>query len=63
MCPGQHLADIKITKIAGTLIQDYDFKLANPDQGWAVRSWIMAMPETWYVKLKRCETVATHVDS
>ncbi|SLM34900.1 benzoate 4-monooxygenase cytochrome p450 [Lasallia pustulata] len=32
MCPGQHLADIEITKITATLIRDYDFELVNPEQ-------------------------------
>lgn len=53
MCPGQHLADIEISKIAGTLIRDYDLELVNPDQEWVVTSWFTAMPEKWYVNLKR----------
>ena len=63
MCPGQHLADIEITKITATLIRDYDFELVNPEQDWVVRSWFIAMPGKWYVKLKRRQTVQARLDS
>lgn len=53
MCPGKHLADIEIAKIAGNLIRDYNFELVNPHQEWVVKSWFMAMPQKWCVKLER----------
>lgn len=52
-CPGQHLARIEASKIAATIIRDYDLKLVHPDQDWQCKMLFAQVPHSWPVYVTR----------
>jgi len=53
MCPGRHLAHLEISKIAATLLRDFDNALVDPMQEWMWRSWFLPLPGGWPCYLTR----------
>lgn len=53
MCPGRHLAHFEISKVAATLLRDFDIALVDPKQELTWVSWFMAFPSNWPCYLTR----------
>ncbi|ETS81645.1 hypothetical protein PFICI_06647 [Pestalotiopsis fici W106-1] len=48
-CPGQHIAKIQLSKIAATIVRDYDIRQVNPSQDWSYSAYFTAVPHDWPV--------------
>ncbi|KAJ0412965.1 cytochrome P450 [Aspergillus carlsbadensis] len=46
-CPGRNLATIEISKVAATLVRDYDIRQQNPGQEWKYMAYFTAVPYGW----------------
>ncbi|RMZ75561.1 hypothetical protein DV737_g5230, partial [Chaetothyriales sp. CBS 132003] len=52
-CPGKHLAHFEISKLAATLVRDYDVEQVNPNQSWRFETHFTAVPYDWACRMKR----------
>lgn len=46
-CPGQNLARMEISKVAATLVRDFDVRQVDPKQEWSFESHFTAVPYGW----------------
>ncbi len=46
-CPGKHLARMEITKLAATLVRDFDFEQVDPGQEWDFKSHFTSPQYGW----------------
>ncbi|KAK3988704.1 cytochrome P450 [Cladorrhinum sp. PSN332] len=51
-CPGQHIARIEMSKIAATLVRDYDIEQVDPKKNWEWVAYFTVVPESWPVYIK-----------
>lgn len=42
-CPGKHLAHLEVSKVAATLLRDYDIEQVNPKQNWSFETHFTAV--------------------
>ncbi|KAL1959106.1 hypothetical protein VTO42DRAFT_2893 [Malbranchea cinnamomea] len=54
-CPGRHLAQFEISKIAATLLRDFDIEQVDPKKPWRFETYFNCVPYGWpcYVKRRR----------
>lgn len=52
-CPGEHLAEIQIFKIAATIVRDYKISQVDPDKEWEWKAYFTVVPHSWPVYVKR----------
>ncbi|KAK6085196.1 benzoate 4-monooxygenase cytochrome P450 [Seiridium cupressi] len=52
-CPGQNIARIQLSKIAATLVRDYDIRQQNPKQNWTYKAYFTVVPCDWPVFVKK----------
>ncbi|KAK3938182.1 cytochrome P450 [Diplogelasinospora grovesii] len=55
-CPGQHLARIQMSKIAATLVRDYDLMQVNPKEEWEWQAYFTIVPKGWPVYVSKLKT-------
>lgn len=48
-CPGSRLAKLQLSKIAATLVRDYDIRQVDPQQSWKFDAYFGAVPFDWPV--------------
>lgn len=58
-CPGQNFARIMLSKIAATLVRDYDIQLVNPSKQWRYKTYFTVVPEDWLVYVRKVATTVT----
>ncbi|KAH8594968.1 cytochrome P450 [Bisporella sp. PMI_857] len=54
-CPGEHLAEIQIFKIAATIIRDYSIRQVNPENKWKWKAYFTVVPHSWPVYVEKKE--------
>ncbi|KAK7931347.1 hypothetical protein PG985_002059 [Apiospora marii] len=54
-CPGQHIARMQLSKIAATLVRDYEVRQVVPGAEWRWSAWFTAVPHSWPVYVTRRE--------
>ncbi|KAK0714043.1 benzoate 4-monooxygenase cytochrome P450 [Lasiosphaeria miniovina] len=52
-CPGINLAKIQMSKLAASLVRDYDVRQVNPGQEWSYEAYFNTLPHDWPVYVKR----------
>ncbi|KAI0149376.1 cytochrome P450 [Pestalotiopsis sp. NC0098] len=52
-CPGQNIARIQLSKIAATLVRDYDIRQKDPRQDWTYKAYFTVVPRGWPVIVKK----------
>ncbi|ORY63884.1 cytochrome P450 [Pseudomassariella vexata] len=52
-CPGQHLARVQITKMAATIVRDYDILQVDPCSEWKWKAYISIVPHSWPVYVQK----------
>lgn len=52
-CPGQHLARIELSKMAATIVRDYDICQVNAGQEWQYVANFTAVPHSWPVYIQK----------
>lgn len=53
-CPGQHAARLQLSKIAATVVRDYNIRQVNPKQDWTWGAWFTCVPHDWPVYIEKC---------
>ncbi|KAK4221767.1 Pisatin demethylase [Podospora fimiseda] len=51
-CPGRHVARIEMSKLAATLVRDYDIQQVDPEKNWEWKAYFTVVPEKWPVYIK-----------
>lgn len=54
-CPGQHAARLQLSKIAATVVRDYNMRQVDPKQEWTWGAWFTCVPHDWPVYIEKCE--------
>lgn len=52
-CPGRPLAWMEMSKLAATLVNDFDFELVNPSKGWEFKNQFTTAQSGWPCRVKR----------
>jgi len=52
-CPGQHLAKVQITKMAATIVRDYDIVQVDPTNEWKWKAYFNLVPHSWPVYIEK----------
>ncbi|KAK7917833.1 cytochrome P450 [Apiospora marii] len=52
-CPGQHVTKIEMSKVAATIVRDYDICQARKDQTWKWKAYFTVVPHSWPCLIKR----------
>ncbi|EFY94948.2 cytochrome P450 [Metarhizium robertsii] len=52
-CPGEHLAEIQIFKIAATIVRDYTIRAVDPLSEWKWKAYFTTVPHSWPVYIER----------
>ncbi|KAK8116160.1 hypothetical protein PG984_012662 [Apiospora sp. TS-2023a] len=52
-CPGQHIARMQLSKIAATIVRDYEVRQVVPGAEWKWSAWFTAVPHSWPVYITR----------
>ncbi|KAI0127595.1 cytochrome P450 [Xylariales sp. AK1849] len=52
-CPGQHVARIQFSKVAATMVRDYDFKQVDPKKEWDWLAYFTCVPKDWPVYVSK----------
>ena len=52
-CPGQHLARIEISKMAATIVRDYNIQQVEQGQQWKHTAYFSATPHSWPVYIEK----------
>ncbi|KAK3385172.1 cytochrome P450 [Podospora didyma] len=52
-CPGINLAKIQMSKMAASLLRDYDIRQVNPKQEWTYEAYFNTLPHDWPVYVKK----------
>jgi cytochrome P450 len=55
-CPGQNVARIQLSKIAATLVRQYDIRQVDPEQSWKYKAYFTVVPYDWPVYVSRALT-------
>ncbi|VBB82151.1 Putative cytochrome P450 E-class, group I [Podospora comata] len=57
-CPGQNIARLELSKIAATLVRDYDISQVNPEQEWKWQAFFTVVQHSWpcYIKARKTTT-------
>ncbi|KAK4442996.1 Pisatin demethylase [Podospora aff. communis PSN243] len=48
-CPGINLAKTELSKVAASIVRDYDIRPVDPRQEWSYEAYFNALPHTWPV--------------
>ncbi|KAJ5721953.1 uncharacterized protein N7483_009887 [Penicillium malachiteum] len=59
-CPGRNLAHFEITKLAATLIRDFDFELTDPKKEWEWTNNFTFVPWGWPCNIRRRSQAADY---
>ncbi|KAK4206687.1 Pisatin demethylase [Rhypophila decipiens] len=54
-CPGINLAKIELSKLAASIVRDYDIRLVDPSREWQYEAYFNTLPHSWPVFVKRVE--------
>lgn len=54
-CPGQNVAKIELSKIAATIVRDYDIRQVDQDQEWKWKAYFTVVPHSWPCYIKKRE--------
>ncbi|KAK0617794.1 benzoate 4-monooxygenase cytochrome P450 [Bombardia bombarda] len=57
-CPGQNIAKMEMSKIAATLVRDYDIHQVDGKQEWQWKAYFTVVPHTWPCYIKKAEAEA-----
>ncbi|OTA81553.1 hypothetical protein M434DRAFT_380111 [Hypoxylon sp. CO27-5] len=52
-CPGEHLAEIQLSKIAATIIRDYSIRQVDPQNEWKWEAYFLVVPHSWPVYIEK----------
>src|SRR3954465_222196 len=52
-CPGINLAKIELSKMAASIIRDYDIRRVDPNQEWSYEAYFNTLPHSWPVYVTR----------
>ncbi|KAL4737440.1 cytochrome P450 [Aspergillus similis] len=52
-CPGRNLAHFEISKLAATLLRDYEFERADPEKEWEFKNHFITTPCNWPCWVRR----------
>jgi len=52
-CPGQHIAKIELSKLAATLVRDYDIRQVDKTQDWQWKAFFTMVPHSWPVYVEK----------
>ncbi|KAG6366701.1 hypothetical protein INS49_000880 [Diaporthe citri] len=52
-CPGQHAARLQLSKIAATVVRDYNVRQVDPKQEWTWGAWFTSVPHDWPVYIEK----------
>ncbi|KIW04443.1 uncharacterized protein PV09_04709 [Verruconis gallopava] len=52
-CPGRHLAHLEVSKVAATLLRDFDVEQVTPGQSWTFETHFTAVPYNWPCRVRR----------
>lgn len=52
-CPGQNIAKIEISKIAATIIRDYNIRPAHEKTEWKWKAYFTVVPHSWEVLVEK----------
>ncbi|KAK7915176.1 hypothetical protein PG985_012879 [Apiospora marii] len=52
-CPGEHLANIQLFKIAATIVRDYSIRQVNPEKEWEWKAYFTVVPHSWPVYISK----------
>ncbi|KAK4184558.1 putative cytochrome P450 E-class, group I [Podospora australis] len=55
-CPGQHIARMEMSKLAATLVRDYDIRQVDPRKDWEWRAYFTVVPHSWPCYIKARDT-------
>ncbi|KAK2614000.1 hypothetical protein N8I77_000862 [Diaporthe amygdali] len=53
-CPGQHAARLQLSKIAATVVRDYNIRQVDPKAEWTWGAWFTCVPHDWPVYIEKC---------
>jgi hypothetical protein len=48
-CPGINLAKIELSKVAASIVRDYDIRQVDPNQAWSYEAYFNTLPHSWPV--------------
>jgi len=54
-CPGEHLAQLQISKIAATIVRDYSIRQVDPQQKWTTQTFLNCVPHSWPVYIEKMD--------
>ncbi|RDW63194.1 cytochrome P450 [Aspergillus mulundensis] len=52
-CPGRNLAHFEISKLAATLLRDYEFEMVDPEKEWTFSNHFITTPWGWPCWVRR----------
>ncbi|KAF2728578.1 benzoate 4-monooxygenase cytochrome P450 [Polyplosphaeria fusca] len=52
-CPGEHLAQLQLSKIAATLVRDYNICQVDPTNEWVCKTFLNCVPHSWPVYIEK----------
>ncbi|ETS77916.1 hypothetical protein PFICI_09978 [Pestalotiopsis fici W106-1] len=52
-CPGQNIARLELSKIAATIVRDYDIRQVDPKQQWHWKARFAMLPHDWPVYITK----------
>ena len=54
-CPGINLAKIEMSKLAASIVRDYDIRQVNPKQEWSYEAYFNTLPHDWPVLVTKVQ--------
>lgn len=51
-CPGRNFAQFEISKLAATLLRDYDIEQIDPKQEWTWKNHFICVPYDWPCRIR-----------
>ncbi|KAK6063956.1 hypothetical protein SCUP515_12050 [Seiridium cupressi] len=55
-CPGQNLAKVELSKIAATIVRDYDICQVDGKEEWSWKAYFTVVPHSWPVFVQKRKT-------
>ncbi|KAK8102239.1 hypothetical protein PG984_015385 [Apiospora sp. TS-2023a] len=52
-CPGQHVTKIELSKVAATIVRDYDICQVQKDHAWKWKAYFTVVPHSWPCLVKK----------
>ncbi|ORY56949.1 cytochrome P450 [Pseudomassariella vexata] len=62
-CPGHNIAKLEISKIAATIVRDYDIRQVDKSQEWKWRANFTLVPHSWPIYVERRVHKSSHASS